>query len=130
LRRPLGESIIKRAREKGLLDIRIHNLRQWATGKHMVTDDAPYGGGQGMVMKCEPIFAAVEEIKAGRLPEAGRSRGLFTSRHRGAGSRMTPRPVTPGRAATSFFYAAITKESITASSSIWWMRKSRSATMC
>jgi tRNA (guanine37-N1)-methyltransferase len=60
---PLGESILKRAREKGLLDIRIHNLRQWAPGKHSVTDDSPYGGGQGMVMKCEPIFAAVEEIK-------------------------------------------------------------------
>jgi tRNA (guanine37-N1)-methyltransferase len=61
---PMGESILKRAREKGLLDIRIHNLRHWATGKHLVTDDTPYGGGQGMVMKCEPIFAAVEEIKA------------------------------------------------------------------
>ena len=61
---PLGESILKRAREKGLLDIRVHNLRKWATGKHLVTDDTPYGGGQGMVMKCEPIFAAVEEIAA------------------------------------------------------------------
>ena len=64
---PLGESILKRAREKGLLDIRIHNLRHWATGKHLITDDTPYGGGQGMVMKCEPIFAAIEEIKAGSL---------------------------------------------------------------
>lgn len=62
---PLGESILKRAREKGLLDITIHNLRDWAEGKHSITDDTPYGGGQGMVMKCEPIFAAVEEIKAG-----------------------------------------------------------------
>jgi tRNA (guanine37-N1)-methyltransferase len=62
---PLGESILKRAREKGLLDVRVHNLRDWAAGRHAVTDDAPYGGGQGMVMKCEPIFAAVEEIKAG-----------------------------------------------------------------
>jgi tRNA (guanine37-N1)-methyltransferase len=61
---PLGESILKRAREKGLIDIRIHNLRQWAAGKHSITDDSPYGGGQGMVMKCEPIFAAVEDIKA------------------------------------------------------------------
>ena len=61
---PLGESILKRAREKRLLDIRVHNLRDWAAGKHAVTDDAPYGGGQGMVMKCEPIFAAIEEIKA------------------------------------------------------------------
>ena len=69
---PLGESILKRAREKGLLDIRIHNLRQWAAGKHSVTDDTPYGGGQGMVMKCEPIFAAIEEIKAAGSPAAPR----------------------------------------------------------
>ena len=69
---PLGESILKRAREKGLLDIRIHNLRQWAAGKHSVTDDTPYGGGQGMVMKCEPIFAAIDEIKAASSPAAPR----------------------------------------------------------
>ena len=61
---PLGESMIKRARERGLIDIRVHNLRNWAAGKHAVTDDTPYGGGQGMVMKCEPIFAAVEALKA------------------------------------------------------------------
>lgn len=61
---PLSESILKRARQAGLLDIRVHNIRDWATGKHLVTDDAPYGGGQGMVMKCEPIFAAVEAIRA------------------------------------------------------------------
>jgi len=62
---PLGESILKRAREKGLLDARVHNIRDWAAGKHAITDDTPYGGGQGMVMKCEPIFAAIEAIKAG-----------------------------------------------------------------
>jgi tRNA (guanine37-N1)-methyltransferase len=62
---PLGESMLKRAREKGLIDTRIHNLRDWAPGKHAVTDDTPYGGGQGMVMKCEPIFAVVEELKRG-----------------------------------------------------------------
>jgi tRNA (guanine37-N1)-methyltransferase len=60
---PLGESILKRARDRGLLDIRVHNLRHWATDKHRTTDDTPYGGGQGMVMKCEPIFAAIEELK-------------------------------------------------------------------
>ena len=65
---PLGESILKRAREKGLLDIRTHNLRDWAEGKHAITDDTPYGGGQGMVMKCEPIFAAVESLKAASDP--------------------------------------------------------------
>ena len=61
---PLGESMLKRAREAGLIDVHIHNLRKWAPGKHAVTDDTPYGGGQGMVMKCEPVFAAVEELKA------------------------------------------------------------------
>ena len=56
-------SIIKRAREKGLVAIHVHNLRDWTTDKHKTTDDTPYGGGGGMVMKPEPIFAAVEAIK-------------------------------------------------------------------
>jgi len=64
---PLSQSIAGRAREAGLLDLRIHNLRDWAAGKHRVTDDAPYGGGPGMVMKPEPVFAAVESL---RSPEA------------------------------------------------------------
>ena len=62
-RAPLSESIMKRAQEKELIDLRIHNLRDWTTDKHHVVDDAPFGGGQGMVMKPEPIFAAVEDIK-------------------------------------------------------------------
>ena len=64
---PLGESMMKRAQERGLAEIRAHNLRDWATDKHRTTDDAPYGGSQGMVMKCEPIFAAIEAL---RTPEA------------------------------------------------------------
>jgi tRNA (guanine37-N1)-methyltransferase len=56
------ESIIKRAREAGLLTIALHNIRDYATGRHRVTDDTPYGGGGGMVMKPEPIFAAVEAL--------------------------------------------------------------------
>jgi tRNA (guanine37-N1)-methyltransferase len=63
----LGESMMKRAQEKGLIEIHSHNLRDWATDKHRTTDDTPYGGGQGMVMKCEPIFAAVEQL---RTPES------------------------------------------------------------
>jgi tRNA (guanine37-N1)-methyltransferase len=59
----LAESILGRAQERGLIDLRHHNLRDWATNKHKTTDDLPYGGGQGMVMKCEPIFAAVEELR-------------------------------------------------------------------
>ena len=61
---PLGESIIGRAQERGLLTIRHHNLRDWATDKHRTTDDTPYGGSPGMVMKCEPIFAAIEDLRA------------------------------------------------------------------
>jgi tRNA (guanine37-N1)-methyltransferase len=62
-RAPLAESMMKRAQEKALLDLRIHNLRDWTNDKHHVVDDAPFGGGQGMVMKPEPIFAAVEDLK-------------------------------------------------------------------
>jgi len=62
-RAPLNESMMKRAQEKGIVDLRIHNLRDWTTDKHHIVDDAPFGGGQGMVMKPEPIFAAVEDLK-------------------------------------------------------------------
>jgi tRNA (guanine37-N1)-methyltransferase len=62
-RAPLGESIMKRAQENGIVDLRIHNLRDWTTDKHHIVDDAPFGGGQGMVMKPEPIFAAVEDLR-------------------------------------------------------------------
>ena len=61
-RAPLSESIMKRAQESGALDLHIHDLRDWTTDKHHVVDDAPFGGGQGMVMKAEPIFAAVEDL--------------------------------------------------------------------
>jgi len=56
------ESILKRAREAGLLEIGLHNIRDYAEGKHRVTDDYPYAGGGGMIMKPEPIFAAVEAV--------------------------------------------------------------------
>jgi tRNA (guanine37-N1)-methyltransferase len=62
-RAPLNESMMKRAQESGALDLQIHNLRDWTTDKHHVVDDAPFGGGQGMVMKAEPIFKAVEELR-------------------------------------------------------------------
>src|SRR5690349_4144634 len=62
-RAPLSESMMKRAQENKIVDLQIHNLRDWTTDKHHVVDDAPFGGGQGMVMKPDPIFAAVEELK-------------------------------------------------------------------
>jgi len=60
---PLNESMMKRAQEKDVVDFHIHNLRDWTTDKHHIVDDAPFGGGQGMVMKPEPIFAAVQELR-------------------------------------------------------------------
>lgn len=60
---PFDASIIKRARERGLVELQAHNIRAYATDKHQLTDDAPYGGGGGMVMKPEPIFAAVEAVQ-------------------------------------------------------------------
>jgi tRNA (guanine37-N1)-methyltransferase len=63
-RAPLNESMMKRAQENKIVDLQIHNLRDWTTDKHHIVDDAPFGGGQGMVMKPEPIFAAVEDLKS------------------------------------------------------------------
>ena len=60
----LQESILKRAQAAGLLEVAVHNIRDYALGKHLVTDDLPYGGGGGMVMKPEPVFAAVESVLA------------------------------------------------------------------
>ena len=61
---PLNESIIKRAQAAKLVEIYAHNLRDWATGKHRKTDDYLCGGGQGMLLKPEPIFAAINELRS------------------------------------------------------------------
>jgi tRNA (guanine37-N1)-methyltransferase len=58
----LQTSILQRARQRGLVEVNLHNIRDWTTDRHHVTDDEPYGGGGGMVMKPEPIFAAVEGV--------------------------------------------------------------------
>lgn len=59
----VGSSMLKRAVEKGLLEVRVHDLRNYALDKHRVADDVPYGGGAGMVMKAEPILRAVERLR-------------------------------------------------------------------
>jgi len=74
-RAPLSESMMKRAQENGALELRIHNLRDWTSDKHHIVDDAPFGGGQGMVMKPEPIFSAVEDLR-------GESRKTPNTEHR------------------------------------------------
>jgi tRNA (guanine37-N1)-methyltransferase len=60
---PLDESIVKRARAAGLLDLKIHNLRDWTHDRHKTVDDRPFGGGPGMLLKPEPLFEAVESLK-------------------------------------------------------------------
>ena len=62
---PLDESIIKRARQAGLLDLQLHQLRDWTHDRHKTVDDRPFGGGPGMLLKPEPIFEAVESLKRG-----------------------------------------------------------------
>ncbi|HWR57391.1 MAG TPA: tRNA (guanosine(37)-N1)-methyltransferase TrmD [Thermodesulfovibrionales bacterium] len=59
-----GESIVKRAVQKGIIELKVRNLRDYSTDKHRTVDDAPYGGGPGMVMKPEPFFKAVRSVKA------------------------------------------------------------------
>jgi tRNA (guanine37-N1)-methyltransferase len=70
LKGPLAEGIVGRAIDRGLLDVRIHDLRDHTTDRHRVVDDMPFGGGPGMVLKPEPLFAAVEHIRAQRRREA------------------------------------------------------------
>ena len=65
---PLGESLLGKARERGLLDIRVHDLRRWTSDVHRTVDDTPYGGGPGMVMRPEPWGRALAEVCAGDPP--------------------------------------------------------------
>ena len=66
---PFDESIIKRAKDKQLIDISLHNIRDWATDRHQTADDSPYGGGAGRVMKAGPLAACIESVKSLR-PES------------------------------------------------------------
>ena len=70
LEAPLAESILGRARARGLVDIRVHDLREHATGRHRVTDEAPFGGGGGMILKSEPLAAAIDALRAAGSAEA------------------------------------------------------------
>lgn len=89
---PLDESIIKRARQSGLLDLKLHQLRDWTHDRHKTVDDRPFGGGPGMLLKPEPIFEAVESLKrektrvvlmspSGRKFDQGIARELATQEH-------------------------------------------------
>ena len=66
---PFAHGVVKRAADAGILEIRIHNLRDWTFDRHKTVDDRPFGGGEGMVLKAEPIFLAVESIWPERKPD-------------------------------------------------------------
>jgi tRNA (guanine37-N1)-methyltransferase len=92
-RGPLDESILARAQARGLLQIALHNPRDVTTDRHHIVDDYPYGGGAGMVMKPDPIFAAVEAVLAGGpiilLSPAGRVFNQVVARELAAEERIT-----------------------------------------
>ncbi|MDP3392302.1 tRNA (guanosine(37)-N1)-methyltransferase TrmD [Sediminibacterium sp.] len=67
---PFSHSIMKRAQDKGLLTVRTHNLRKWAINKHAQVDDYPFGGGAGMVLMCEPLANAIEELQLNNTYDA------------------------------------------------------------
>jgi len=77
---PFAHGVVKRGREAGLLDIRIHNLRDWTFDAHRTVDDRPFGGGEGMVLKPEPVFLAVESIWPER--QAGQKVALLSAQGR------------------------------------------------
>src|SRR6185295_14452272 len=66
---PFAHGVVKRAKDAGVLDIRIHNLRDWTSDRHRTVDDRPFGGAEGMVLKPDPIFQAVESIWPERTPD-------------------------------------------------------------
>jgi tRNA (guanine37-N1)-methyltransferase len=74
---PLGESMMKRASQRGIAEFYVHDLRDFTTDKHRSVDDYPYGGGPGMIMKPEPFFAAVEHVRA--QPELANARVILTA---------------------------------------------------
>src|ERR1700676_3777044 len=73
-RGPFEHGVIQRAREAGLIEIRVHDLRNWTQDRHRTVDDRPFGGGEGMLLKAGPIFEAVEAIRAGQTSEGSPER--------------------------------------------------------
>ena len=75
----LDTSILNRARQKGLIDVRVHNIRDYTHDKHHTTDDTPYGGGGGMVMKPEPVFEAVETVLGLAAPHFDQAQRMLSN---------------------------------------------------
>src|SRR5216683_1804533 len=115
-RGPLDYGIVRRARETGLVEISIHDLRAFTKDKHRTVDDRPFGGGEGMVLKPEPIFECLESF-GDVAPRELRLR---------AGAKQSVIPRSTGSSSS----AGATKAWTNASASTWRIAKFRSATMC
>ena len=125
----LGQSILKRAQEKGLLHVHVSNLRDYTLDRHKVADDVPYGGGAGMVMKAEPILRAVEQIQED-YARAGKQIRLLLPSPQG---RPLPKPMRRISRATrvdSSLSAATMRGSTTSAARHRIPKKCPSGTMC
>ena len=120
---PLSVSLLKKAQDRGLVTCHVHNLRDYTADKHRSTDDAPYGGGPGMVMKPEPIFAALEAL--GRRLE--RPKRLLLSPQ---GTPLTQQRSASWPPNRLWSWCADAMKGSMSGSERWSMRKCRSAIMC
>src|SRR5882724_2596374 len=77
IEQPLAAGIVGRAIERGTLDVKVHDLRDFTTDRHRVVDDVPYGGGPGMVLKPEPIFRALAAVAERRAPSGAEDEGPY-----------------------------------------------------
>ncbi len=119
---PMDASIIQRARKNGLLDLRVHNLRDYTHDNYKTVDDRPFGGGPGMVLKPEPIFEALEALRGREtrvilMAPAGRTFSQDVARELAGKSGC-------------FSFAAPMKGSMSGCAKSWWTRNCPSAIMC
>ena len=124
--------ILRRARNAGLVEITAHDLRQWTTDKHHVVDDRPFGGGDGMVLKPEPIFAGVEALTGASRREdfPAQTRVILLSAQGQVFSQALAQELAQSTRRESFCFAGVTKESTKESPTRWSLTRSRSATTC
>ena len=123
--------IVRRARNAGLVEIIAHDLRQWTTDKHHVVDDRPFGGGDGMVLKPEPIFAGVEALTGARETEIFQpERAWCCCRRRAKVFTQALAQDLSQKRSRSCFCVAVTKESTKESPKRWSPMRYRSEITC
>ena len=126
---PLDYGIVRRAREARLVDVRVHDLRAFTHDRHRTVDDRPFGGGEGMVLKPEPLFEAVESLP-GTTDSAHGARATIVLLSASGKLFRRKRRADLRSSTESSCSAAGTKASTSASPSIWQPTNSRSAILC